>query len=249
MSVGPNPKLLFPLLAEGIAMTTSYFPSTEAARIVWVINYRDKIAVHGPTVGLGAEDIATTQRELDHYIWMHRDWHPPIQDFAKASTTYRDHMSSGSGTVPQPPPLLSFIPIPPPAPLPGILTRLFAQVARIKNSLGCNDYIMNELGIIAVADTTEYPWPDFSLTFEHGPDLHRVRITFTKRGHDGVWIESRNNGGEWVALGVDNAKPHYDIRPLIDPATPEVREYRLRWWDKGEPNGEFSPIQKIVVGG
>ncbi len=23
----------------------------------------------------------------------------------------------------------------------------------------------------------------------------------------------------------------------------------LRWWDKGEPNGEFGPVQKIVVGG
>jgi hypothetical protein len=36
---------------------------------------------------------------------------------------------------------------------------------------------------------------------------------------------------------------------LVEPKLPEVREYRLRWWDKGEPNGEFSPVQKIVVGG
>jgi len=50
-------------------------------------------------------------------------------------------------------------------------------------------------------------------------------------------------------LGADNSKPHYDTRPLIDPNLPEVREYRLRWWDKGEPNGEFGPVQKIVVGG
>jgi hypothetical protein len=61
--------------------------------------------------------------------------------------------------------------------------------------------------------------------------------------------QSRTNGGEWFALGADNSKPHYDPRPLLDPALPEVREYRLRWWDKGEPNGEFSPVQKIVVVG
>ena len=118
-------------VAEGIAITTSYFPTTEAARLAWVMHYRDMIAVHGPTLGLSAEEIANTQRELDFYIW----------------------------------------------------------------------------------------------------------------------IESRINNGEWVALGADNSKPHYDTRPLIDPATPEVREYRLRWWDKGVPNGEFSPIQKIVVVG
>ena len=49
--------------------------------------------------------------------------------------------------------------------------------------------------------------------------------------------------------GADNSKPHYDTRPLLDPNLPEVREYRLRWWDKGLPNGEFSPVQKIVVVG
>jgi hypothetical protein len=126
---------------------------------------------------------------------------------------------------------------------------VFAQIARIKNSPGYNDYIGNELGIIAIPDTTDHPWPEFSLSFEQGPEVHRVSISFTKYGHDGVWIESRINNGEWLALGADNSKPHYDTRPLIDPALPEVREYRLRWWDKGEPNGEFSPIQKIVVGG
>ncbi|MFZ4703027.1 MAG: hypothetical protein ACOYMG_23525 [Candidatus Methylumidiphilus sp.] len=128
-------------------MTTSYFPSTEAARLGWAIHYRDLIAVHGPTVGLSAEE------------------------------------------------------------------------------------------------------PEFSLSFEQGPEVHRVSISFTKYGHDGVWIESRINNGEWLSLGADNSKPHYDTRPLIDPNLPEVREYRLRWWDKGEPNGEFSPVQKIVAGG
>ncbi len=44
-------------------MTTSYFPATEAARLAWVMNYRDKIAVRGPTLGLSAEEIANTQSE------------------------------------------------------------------------------------------------------------------------------------------------------------------------------------------
>ncbi len=39
-------------------MTTSYFPSTEAARLGWAIHYRDLIAVHGPTVGLSEEEVA-----------------------------------------------------------------------------------------------------------------------------------------------------------------------------------------------
>ncbi len=230
-------------------MTTSYFPTTEAARLAWVMNYRDKIAVHGPTLGLSALEIANTQRDLDFYIWMHRDYYPPSQADAKESTTYRNFMDNGSGTVAQFPPPRTLIPDPPPVPLPGILTRLFAQIAGIKSRLEFNEYIGAELGVIGVPDTTEHPWPEFSLTYEHGPDVHRVSISFTKHGHDGVWIESRINNGEWIALGADNSKPHYDTRPLIDPALPEIREYRLRWWDKGVPNGEFSPIQKIVVVG
>ena len=230
-------------------MTTSYFPSTEAARLAWVMNYRDKLPVHGPKVGLGEAEIVNTQSELHFYLWMHRDYYPPSQADAKESTVYRNFMDTGSGTVTHFPPPRTPIPDPPPVPLPGILTRLFAQIAGIKSRLDFNDYIGNELGIIASGDTTAHPWPEFSLHYEQGPDVRRVSIHFTKYGHDGVWIESRIIGGEWLALGADNAKPHYDTRPLLDPNLPEVREYRLRWWDKGEPNGEFSPIQKIVVVG
>jgi hypothetical protein len=53
-----------PSLAEAIAMTTSYFPKTEAARINWAINYRDQIAVHGPTVGLNATANSARCRRL-----------------------------------------------------------------------------------------------------------------------------------------------------------------------------------------
>ena len=45
-------------------MTTSYFPSTEAARLAWVINYRDKLPVHGPKVGLGEAEIVNTHNDL-----------------------------------------------------------------------------------------------------------------------------------------------------------------------------------------
>ena len=28
---------------------------------------------------------------------------------------------------------------------------------------------------------------------------------------------------------------------------PEVREYRMRFWDKGTPNGDWTPVQKQTV--
>ena len=74
-------------------------------------------------------------------------------------------------------------------------------------------------------------------------------IDFKKYGHDGIWIESRINGGEWAFLAIDTVKPYYDERPLAPGNTHETREYRMRWWDKSEAHGEWSSVQKAVVGG
>ena len=59
----------------------------------------------------------------------------------------------------------------------------------------------------------------------------KMRIDFKKYGHDGIWIESRINGGNWPILAIDTVKPYLDERPLAPGNTHETREYRLRWWD------------------
>ena len=76
------------------------------------------------------------------------------------------------------------------------------------------------------------------------PDTYVV----TLMGHDGISIESRRNNGAWEFLAIAMVKPWYDERPLLEPSAPEIREYRLRWWDKGQANGEISPVQKVTVG-
>ena len=38
-----------------------------------------------------------------------------------------------------------------------------------------------------------------------------------------------------------------DERPLLVPGTPEVREYRMRFWDKGTPNGDWTDVVKVTV--
>jgi hypothetical protein len=39
-----------------------------------------------------------------------------------------------------------------------------------------------------------------------------------------------------------------DDRPLLVAGTPEVRKYRLRYWDKGLANGDWSATATITVG-
>ncbi len=230
-------------------MTTySFFPTTEAGQVVWLSHYALKLPIDGPVCGIDAKEIAATLTDCLYYVWLLQHWYPAIHRDAKEATAYKLLMTSGSGkssiNYPQP----SVFPDPPPAPAPGIQKRLFSQIARIKASLNYHEAIGHDLGIIATANTTEHPVPQPSLLVELGPAGSRVRIDFKKYGHDGIWIESRINGSDWSFLAIDTVKPYLDERPFEPGNTHETREYRLRWWDKSEPHGEWSAVQRAVLG-
>jgi hypothetical protein len=113
-----------------------------------------------------------------------------------------------------------------------------------------NETIGHNLGIIGnSAATIDHPIPEYNLSVELGSaGVSQVRIDFKKYGHDGIWIESRINGGDWAFLAIDTVKPYLDQRPISPGNQHETREYRLRWWDKSQPNGEWSTVQKAVLG-
>ena len=46
----------------------------------------------------------------------------------------------------------------------------------------------------------------------------------------------------------DTESPYVDARPLLVAGQPETREYRMRFWDKGTPNGEWTDVAKETVG-
>ena len=228
--------------------SNSFFPSTEAGQIVWLTNYALKLPVNAPSCGISEAEITSTVADVQYYIWMLQHWHPAVQRDAKEATVFKQLMvngnSSDSASLPQTTPF----PEPPPIPAPGIQKRLFSQIARIKASLNYNEAVGQNLGLIALSNTVEHPVPEFTATVELGAVGSRVRIDFKKYGHDGIWIESRINGGDWAFLAIDTIKPYLDERPLLAGNIHETREYRLRWWDKSEAHGEWSAVQKAVIG-
>ena len=226
----------------------TFFPNTEAEQVVWLSHYALKIPLHGPTCRISDAEIQSTLKDIAYWVWMLQHWHPATQHDAKESTAHKLRMISGSGTGSISHPQPTVFPDPPPIPEPGIQKRLFSQIARIKAALEFDGSIGHDLGIIATTNTTDHPVPEFTLTVEMGATGPRVRLDFKKYGHDGIWIETRTNGGEWTFLAIDTVKPYYDERPLTPGNTHETREYRLRWWDKSEPHGEWSAVQKAVVG-
>ena len=225
-----------------------FFPSTHDEQIVWLSHYSLKLPINGPVCGISDQEINETQTDLTYYIWMLQHGHPSVQRDAKDSTVYKTMMVSGSGNAsinyPQP----SVFPNAPAAPTPGIKIRLMSQINRIKVSLKYTDAIGHDLGIISSTNTTEHLVPIPNVLVELGSSGQRVTINFNKYGHDGVWIESRTNGGDWVFLAVDTLTHYYDERPLAAGNIQETREYRLRWWDKSVAHGEWSNVLTALIG-
>jgi hypothetical protein len=228
--------------------TNSFFPSTQAGQIVWLSHYALKLPIDGPICDISAEEITNTLADIRYYVWLLQHWHPAVRRDAKEATAYKLLMinggSSSSAGYPQP----SIFPDPPPATAPGIQKRLFSQIARIKASLNYTETIGHGLGIIAASNSVEHLIPEYTITVELSATSNRIRIDFKKYKHDGIRIESRTNGGDWTFLAIDTVKPYYDEHPLAPGNTHETREYRLRWWDKSEANGEWSAVQKAVLG-
>jgi len=51
-----------------------------------------------------------------------------------------------------------------------------------------------------------------------------------------------------ACIGSGTVVKSTDDRPLLVPGVPEVRKYRLRFWDKGIPNGDWCDLLTVTVG-
>jgi hypothetical protein len=207
-----------------------------------------KLPIDGPACDISAKEITNTQADILYYVWLLQHWHPAVQRDAKEATAYKQLMINGSGSEEASYPQSTTFPPPPLMSVPGIQKRLFSQIARIKVSLNYTETIGHDLGIIAATNSVEHPVPEYTITVELGATGSRVRMDFKKYGYDGIWIESRINGGDSAFLAIDTVKPYYDERPLAPGNTQETREYHLRWWYKSEVHGEWSAVQKVVLG-
>jgi hypothetical protein len=220
----------------------------EADQVVWLSHYALRFPVMGPVCGISPEEITSTLDDISCHIWLMQTWHPALQNDAKKATTFKRHIIEDSSSEIEAYPLASVFTDAPKIVAPGIKKRLLNQVARIKTNLNYTETIGHDLGIIAITNSVDPIAPEPTLTVEQGISGSRVRIDFNKYGHDGIYIESRTNNGDWVFLAIDTVKPYYDERSLATGNSYETREYRMRWWDKSIAHGEWSAVVRVVLG-
>jgi hypothetical protein len=74
-----------------------------------------------------------------------------------------------------------------------------------------------------------------------------VKIVFRKFGRQGVVIHGKRGGGGWELLAIDLSSPYLDERPLLVAGQPELREYKLQYYDDAAPVGDFTTVMSVNV--
>ena len=226
----------------------SYYPARIGDQIVWLRNFRNKIAGYKAPLGYADADIADVQADADRSVYLLDTVNAAAQSFGLSVTSHVDTLLNGSGAslVALPAFALPTSPAPPANVLPGALKRIFAFIKNLKTRTGFNDDIGADLQV-AASITPDDPnaVPPTGGEARSG----EVVITFKKMGHLGVWIEAQTGSEtEWAFLAIDTTNPYNDTRPLKAPNQPEKRRYRLCFWD-GEPTKVWSDVLEVTFGG
>lgn len=230
-----------------------YYPSRFANQIPWLENYATKLPTHGPTTGVDPAVVTASVADAKWLRYVLSAWLSTVRAFSLSTTEAVDQALTGE-LLPDPEEAITMpaftAPTPPagvtPRP-PGALTRIFELIAQIKASNGFNDTIGTDLQIVGAEDTSEHTAPRLRVEVTQGEGSQSATLKFTKFGHMGVYIESRRGTGAWEFLAIDTESPYVDDRPLLVAGQPEVREYRVRFWDKGTPNGDWTDVAKVTL--
>lgn len=239
---------------KGPMKTQRYYPNRISDQVPWLTNFATKLPNYETPLGLPPAHVDACVASCNCLVFVLGPWLTAVRDFGPTATTAMELLMSGSG--PDPVVLPGFTPPAMPTGVaavpPGALNRLFDLVQLIKNSPGYTDTIGTDLGIIgatvAGAVAAGQTAPDAKFTVVQGPTGKNVQINFGKHGHMGVYIESQRGTGPFEFVAIDTEVPYLDARPLLVAGTPEVRQYRLRYWDKGLANGDWSAIVSVTVG-
>ena len=175
----------------------SYFPASEADRVIWLTNLVAKLPIQGPHLGLSAAEISDAVADSLCYIWIVKDWNGADQQKALEATSYKALIANGTGSDIVPLPASLVFNQPPALRISGVLTRLSTLVQKIKPSPNYTDSIAQDLGTQGMQDNTIHLIPEFAVSTERGCDGERVKLTLTKYRHDGLFTESRPNHVGW----------------------------------------------------
>ena len=227
-----------------------YFPRTVAERPEWFHNFATELPLANAALGLPAADVTARTADASYSEYLCGAWLTAVREFGPACTASVEEFLGGTGAGAFVPPVFTAPPLPAgvAAVPPGALERIFAFVQTIKASPNYTEAIGLQLGIVGQQDAAEHLLPEFTVEAERGADsCECVKIRFKKFGRQGVVIHSRRGGGAWEMLAIDLNSPYLDERPLLVAGQPEMREYKLQFYDDAGPAGGFTAVTTVTV--
>lgn len=225
-----------------------YFPSRHGDQVNWLRNFKFKLLLYAATLQLQPAELNQALADLDWLIFVLGELQHQSRRHALACTSLAKSLMTGKGAEPVAMPVYE-MPSPPAgiAPVkPGALKRIFKLVQGIKSNRHYVESMGLEFGIVGNLHVTDSSLPTFKLALKAGDTAQEVIGTFSLYGRNGVYVETRRGDGDWEVLGIFCRTKFIDARPLLDPTRPEVREYRLRYWD-AKPYGDMTAVAKITV--
>lgn len=227
-----------------------YYPIRQADQIVWLENFRNKIAAYAATLGLTTEQVDALIAKCRWLIYLLGSWLPAARAWNAACTQAAKEAQTGSGGA------LTLPVFTPPA-LPagvtaqdeGALSYIFDVIAEIKENNNCGEALCADLRIHGAEEgAPDYATlaPKLTLTING----NKVELGWGWLGYakflDQCEIQV-DRGAGWQVLTFDTTPGYTDTTPL--PATLTQWKYRAIFRVDDEQVGQWSTEVSIAVGG
>ncbi len=230
----------------------TYYPTSTPEQIVWLENFRNKLATYQAALALTAGQVTAAVADARWLIYVLGSFLPAVRAYAVACTNAATAAQSGTDAGAQVLPVFT-APTPPtgvtPA-VPGALNRIFALVATMKDLAACTAAIKSDLRLVG----PEKQGPDLATI---APVLTlklvggRVEVGWGWQGFsaflDLCEIEADRGTGGWALLTYDSTPDYTDTTPL--PATAAKWKYRAIYRVGDARVGVWSAEASIAVGG
>lgn len=205
-------------------LTKPYFPTNEPAQVIWIGNFKLKLADYITILVITTEESDLVTLCHDAFIAM-VNYIESLNAYSVAYTEYKHRLMEGKTGA-----ALGAAPIPPapptidPTTIVGLFNRLFALITNIKTRTGYTPDYGKTLGIIGSEVVIDWSHFHANLT---GIELYLAnQLSFVKKHLDGINLYSRlPSATDFTLLKYVGVSPYLDVRPLTVPNIIEKREY------------------------
>ncbi len=234
-----------------------YYPPRVAEQILWLENFRNKLAGHAPTLGISALLCAAAIADARWLIYILGSWLPALRAWQKSCTDAAKEAQEGTAIgayvlpVFVPPPLPAAVGGDP-AVVPvaaGALLRIFDIVSSLKESDSYGEATGTDLGVVGIEQTG----PDYAIlrpVLKITINGNKAEISWGWEGF-GKFLDQCeiqvDRGTGYQVLTFDTTPGYTDTQAF--PANPTQWKYRAIYRVEDEQVGQWSEEVSLIVGG